>query len=40
MLVAGVTPLILPSQIICVEEVPYLGSAKTEASALSKLAVR
>jgi acyl-[acyl-carrier-protein]-phospholipid O-acyltransferase/long-chain-fatty-acid--[acyl-carrier-protein] ligase len=38
MIAAGVAPMMLPSQVIRVEEVPKLGSGKTDFSALNKLA--
>jgi acyl-[acyl-carrier-protein]-phospholipid O-acyltransferase/long-chain-fatty-acid--[acyl-carrier-protein] ligase len=38
MIAAGVAPLMIPSQVICVQEIPKLGSGKTDFSALNKLA--
>ena len=38
MIAAGVAPLMIPSQLICVQEIPKLGSGKTDFSALNKLA--
>jgi len=38
MIAAGVAPLMIPSKVICVAEVPKLGSGKTDFSALNKLA--
>ncbi len=38
MIAAGIAPLMIPSQVIQVEEVPKLGSGKTDFSALNKLA--
>jgi len=37
MIAAGVAPMMVPSQVIRVEEVPKLGSGKTDFSALNKL---
>lgn len=39
MVAAGVSPMMLPSDVVLVEEVPKLGSGKTDFSALNKLAV-
>jgi acyl-[acyl-carrier-protein]-phospholipid O-acyltransferase/long-chain-fatty-acid--[acyl-carrier-protein] ligase len=38
MIAQGVAPMMIPSQVIRVEEVPKLGSGKTDYSALNKLA--
>ena len=38
MIAAGVAPMMVPGKVICVEEVPKLGSGKTDFSALNKLA--
>ena len=38
MLAGGVSPLMVPSQVIKVEEIPKLGSGKTDFSALNALA--
>ena len=38
MVAAGVSPLMVPSQVLRVEEIPKLGSGKTDFSALNALA--